>query len=152
MEKQSAGKLKNYNVMKNVSTHSMIHAVDGKLGWNIEKALTASFLHVEVVLCMCRYFVLGTLIVFFLSLSINEGEFEMRLELDEVGVYVAKNTERGHVSQSEKMTQTDMDLINRSKLENGTSPCNHPSLTCQVCVCVLRRAVKLTRNVVSIII
>ena len=59
----------------------------------------------------------------------------MRLELDEVGVYVSKNTDRSHVTQSEKMTQTDMDLINRTRLDatpNGTSPCNHPSLTCQV--------------------
>ena len=30
LEQQSAGKLKNYNVMKNVSTHSMINTVDGK--------------------------------------------------------------------------------------------------------------------------
>ncbi len=30
VEKQCAGKLKNYNVMKNVSTHSMISSVDGE--------------------------------------------------------------------------------------------------------------------------
>ena len=30
LEKQDQGKLKNYNVMKNVSTHSMINSADGK--------------------------------------------------------------------------------------------------------------------------
>ena len=29
MDKKGAGKLENYNVMKNVSTHSMINAPDG---------------------------------------------------------------------------------------------------------------------------
>ena len=31
MEQKGAGKLQNYNVMKNVSTHSIINAPDGKL-------------------------------------------------------------------------------------------------------------------------
>ena len=31
LEKKGAGKLQNYNVMKNVSTHSIINAPDGKL-------------------------------------------------------------------------------------------------------------------------
>ena len=36
LEKQSAGKLKNYNVMKNVSTHSMINSVDGEFEMRLE--------------------------------------------------------------------------------------------------------------------
>ena len=67
----------------------------------------------------------------------------MRLELDDVSVYMAKNTDKS-ITMCEKMTQTD-DLLDRQRLysdddneidykttPNGTSPCNHPSLSCQV--------------------
>ena len=72
----------------------------------------------------------------------------MRTELDEVSVYVAKNPEQ-NITMCEKMTQTDYDVMDRQRLysedeslgggppdykttPNGTSPCNHPSLSCQV--------------------
>ena len=69
----------------------------------------------------------------------------MRLELDDVSVYMAKNTDK-NISMSEKMTQTDWHMFDRGEREgrgsyacedykttpNGTSPCNHPSLSCQV--------------------
>ena len=97
LERQCAGKLsKEYSVMKNVSTHSMINSAD--------------------------------------------GELELKLELDDVGVFPSKNhVDYCNVSHAEKMTQTDVDLlsrgsrIGRGQTPNGTSPCNHPSLTCQVC-------------------
>ena len=64
----------------------------------------------------------------------------MRLELDDVSVYMAKNTDKS-ITMCEKMTQTD-DLLDRQRffdsddddcpVPNGTSPCNHPSLSCQV--------------------
>ena len=65
----------------------------------------------------------------------------MRLELDDVSVYMAKNTDK-NISMSEKMTQTDWHMFDRGGFSdsaerykttpNGTSPCNHPSLSCQV--------------------
>ena len=59
----------------------------------------------------------------------------MRLELDDIGVYVSRNPDET-VSQSEKMTQTDVEFLNADRFyrttPNGTSPCNHPSLSCQV--------------------
>ena len=65
----------------------------------------------------------------------------MRAELDEVSVYIAKNTDK-NISMSEKMTQTDWHMFDRhfsgaestdyKTTPNGTSPCNHPSLSCQV--------------------
>ena len=99
LERQCAGKLsKEYSVMKNVSTHSMINSAD--------------------------------------------GELELKLELDDVGVFPSKNhVDHRNISHAEKMTQTDVDLlsrgsrIGRGQTPNGTSPCNHPSLTCQVCHC-----------------
>ena len=64
------------------------------------------------------------------------GELEMRLELDDISVYVSKNQDK-NICQSEKMTQTDIDLLGRDFIyprttPNGTSPCNHPTLSCQV--------------------
>ena len=76
------------------------------------------------------------------------GKVDMRTELDEVSVYVAKNPEQ-NITMCEKMTQTDYDVMDRQRLysedeslgggppdykttPNGTSPCNHPSLSCQV--------------------
>ena len=67
----------------------------------------------------------------------------MRLELDDVSVYMAKNSDK-NISMSEKMTQTDWQMFDRNfgdtdtgnadykTTPNGTSPCNHPSLSCQV--------------------
>ena len=67
----------------------------------------------------------------------------MRLELDDISVHVSKHTDK-NVCQSEKMTQTDIDLFGRldgggggrdkgfTTTPNGTSPCNHPTLSCQV--------------------
>ena len=59
----------------------------------------------------------------------------MRLELDDIGVYMSRNPDEV-VSQSEKMTQTDVEYLNADRFyrstPNGTSPCNHPSLSCQV--------------------
>ena len=70
------------------------------------------------------------------------GELEMRLELDDISVHVSKNATDKNVCQSEKMTQTDLDLLGRDSFNNdrggfrttpnGTSPCNHPTLSCQV--------------------
>jgi len=50
LEKKDTGKLQNYNVMKNVSTHSMV--------------------------------------------NVNDGELEMRLEMDDISVYVSKNQDK----------------------------------------------------------
>ncbi len=76
------------------------------------------------------------------------GKVDMRLELDDISVYMTN--EKNNVSLSEKMTQTDLDLLGRERrysddddfededgnfrrtTPNGTSPCNHPSLSCQV--------------------
>ena len=96
LERQCTGKLsKEYSVMKNVSTHSVINTAD--------------------------------------------GELELKLELDDVGVFPSKNhVDNCNISHAEKMTQTEVDLlsrggrIGRQQTPNGTSPCNHPSLTCQV--------------------
>ena len=68
----------------------------------------------------------------------------MRLELDDVSVYMAKNSDK-NISMSEKMTQTDWQMFDRTYSTdslnqdykthpNGTSPCNHPSLSCQVSI------------------
>lgn len=58
----------------------------------------------------------------------------MRLELDEVNVYIAKNRDQD-ITRSEKMTQTDIELTQKARTTpNGTSPCNHPTLACQVLV------------------
>ena len=74
----------------------------------------------------------------------------MRLELDDVSVYMAKNADK-NISMSEKMTQTDWHMFDRGDRErgsyagdykttpNGTSPCNHPSLSCQVRSLALRK-------------
>ena len=82
------------------------------------------------------------------------GKVDMRLELDDVSVYMAKNSDKT-ISMSEKMTQTDWQMFDRAfgagdpgcstsalasgasaavykTTPNGTSPCNHPSLSCQV--------------------
>jgi hypothetical protein len=70
-----------------------------------------------------------------LTSILYQGEVEMRLELDDIGVYVSRNPEES-ISQSEKMTQTDLEFLNSDRFyrttPNGTSPCNHPSLSCQV--------------------
>ena len=75
--------------------------------------------------------------------TFDAGELEMRLELDDISVHVSKHTDK-NVCQSEKMTQTDIDLFGRldgggggrdkgfTTTPNGTSPCNHPTLSCQV--------------------
>ena len=77
-----------------------------------------------------------------MELSKIAGELEMRLELDDISVHVSKNATDKNVCQSEKMTQTDLDLLGRDSFNNdrggfrttpnGTSPCNHPTLSCQV--------------------
>lgn len=84
------------------------------------------------------YDVQKVVLLFFISL----GKVDMRLELDDVSVYVAKNSDK-NISMSEKMTQTDWQMFDRTystdsinehykTTPNGTSPCNHPSLSCQV--------------------
>lgn len=68
------------------------------------------------------------------------AELEMRLELDEISVLACRHNDKKNVCQSEKMTQTDGDLLSGRDLghyritPNGTSPCNHPSLSCQVSI------------------
>ena len=67
-------------------------------------------------------------------------------ELDDVR-HVAKKDSDKNISMSEKMTQTDWQMFDRTfsgdlaaatgdvytkTTPNGTSPCNHPSLSCQV--------------------
>ena len=73
----------------------------------------------------------------------------MRTELDEVSCYIVKNQDK-NITMCEKTTQTDYDMMDRQRLyseddytgaldykttPNGTSPCNHPSLSCQVMIC-----------------
>lgn len=80
-----------------------------------------------------------------IGLMLLIGKVDMRLELDDVSVYMAKNADKT-ISMSEKMTQTDWQMFDRTfgsneslaygdykATPNGTSPCNHPSLSCQVC-------------------
>ena len=64
----------------------------------------------------------------------------MRLELDDISIYASKNQDK-NICYSEKMTQTDIELLGRDCFRsdkrlkttpNGTSPCNHPTLSCQV--------------------
>ena len=49
MDKKGAGKLENYNVMKNVSTHSMINAPDGdrpgKIFFIFENVFLTSYMY-----------------------------------------------------------------------------------------------------------
>ena len=68
-------------------------------------------------------------------------ELEMRLELDDISIHAAKNQDKT-ICHSEKMTQTDIEILGRDgyggydkrfkTTPNGTSPCNHPTLSCQV--------------------
>ena len=65
----------------------------------------------------------------------------MRLELDDISIHAAKNQDKT-ICHSEKMTQTDIEILGRDgyggydkrfkTTPNGTSPCNHPTLSCQV--------------------
>ena len=64
----------------------------------------------------------------------------MRLELDDISIHASKNKDTT-ICHSEKMTQTDIEILGRDCFSydkrfkttpNGTSPCNHPSLSCQV--------------------
>ncbi|XP_023326004.1 voltage-dependent T-type calcium channel subunit alpha-1G [Eurytemora carolleeae] len=94
LAQQADNQGKTYNVMKNVSTHSMINA--------------------------------------------NDGELDLRLELEDIGIYAARGLESPPVNYAEKTTQTDLfqPLANDNGREsilspNGTSPCNHPTLSCQ---------------------
>ncbi len=68
--------------------------------------------------------------------NIFSGELDMRLEVDTVGIYKPRKqmtSSPGGTCQSEKMTQTEEELLERAAGGGGkTSPCNHPSLTCQV--------------------
>nr|XP_040563889.1 voltage-dependent T-type calcium channel subunit alpha-1H-like isoform X2 [Lepeophtheirus salmonis] len=70
----------------------------------------------------------------------NDGKMDLRLEYDDVGVYLVKsNQNRINLDFDEKGTQTDEILALRSgraffedqSASNGTSPCNHPTLSCQ---------------------
>ncbi len=54
----------------------------------------------------------------------------MRLELEDVGVYESKQLSGHPVTLSEKMTQTEPEILDLLDRQNA-SPCNHPSLTCQ---------------------
>jgi len=90
LKKQAASTGKNYNVMKNVSTHSMLHDPD--------------------------------------------GELDMKLELEDIGICLARDLEDKNIHQAEKQTQTDLFPMSSSMnlaVANGTSACNHPSLSCQ---------------------
>lgn len=87
---QAASTGKNYNVIKNVSTHSMLHDPD--------------------------------------------GELDMKLELEDIGICLARDLEDRNIHQAEKQTQTDLFPMSSSMnlgVANGTSACNHPSLSCQ---------------------
>ena len=77
-------------------------------------------------------------------------ELEMRLELDDISIHAAKNQDKT-ICHSEKMTQTDIEILGRDgyggydkrfkTTPNGTSPCNHPTLSCQVFLFILLRMV-----------
>ena len=70
----------------------------------------------------------------------------MRLELDDISIHAAKNQDKT-ICHSEKMTQTDIEILGRDgyggydkrfkTTPNGTSPCNHPTLSCQVFLFIL---------------
>ena len=74
----------------------------------------------------------------------------MRLELDDISIHAAKNQDKT-ICHSEKMTQTDIEILGRDgyggydkrfkTTPNGTSPCNHPTLSCQVFLFILLRVV-----------
>ena len=65
----------------------------------------------------------------------------MRSELDDISVHASKHQDKS-ICHSEKMTQTDIEILGRECFSyddkrfkttpNGTSPCNHPTLSCQV--------------------
>jgi len=81
---------KKYNVIKNVSTHSMLNDID--------------------------------------------GELDMKLDLEDIGMCLNKSLD-SNIPMTEKMTQTEpfpmSSTLTLSGTPNGTSPCNHPSLSCQ---------------------
>ena len=73
-------------------------------------------------------------------MSFSSLELEMRLELDDISIHASKNKDTT-ICHSEKMTQTDIEILGRDCFNydkrfkttpNGTSPCNHPTLSCQV--------------------
>ena len=73
-------------------------------------------------------------------MSFSSLELEMRLELDDISIHASKNKDTT-ICHSEKMTQTDIEILGRDcftydkrfkTTPNGTSPCNHPTLSCQV--------------------
>ena len=77
-----------------------------------------------------------------LALAFLFVELEMRLELDDISIHASKNKD-STICHSEKMTQTDIEILGRDCFQtgydkrfkttpNGTSPCNHPTLSCQV--------------------
>ena len=64
----------------------------------------------------------------------------MRLELEDISIHALKNQDKS-ICHSEKMTQTDIEILGKDCFStskrfkttpNGTSPCNHPTLSCQV--------------------
>ena len=81
------------------------------------------------------------------QIYLNITELEMRIELEDISCHASKNQDKS-ICHSEKMTQTDIEILGRDCFSydkrfkttpNGTSPCNHPTLSCQVCLhCALK--------------
>ena len=95
-----------YNVIKNVSTHSMLNDPDGR-----------------------------KINIFSLCYKLIAGELDMKLDLEDIGMCLNKSLDN-NIHMVEKTTQTESFPLSSSlDLEgtpNGTTPCNHPSMSCQV--------------------
>jgi hypothetical protein len=59
----------------------------------------------------------------------------MKVDLEELGMCLNKSFDK-NIHMIEKMTQTELfpmsSTLSLNGTPNGTSPCNHPSLSCQV--------------------
>ena len=59
----------------------------------------------------------------------------MKVDLEELGMCLNKSLDK-NIHMIEKMTQTELfpmsSTLSLNGTPNGTSPCNHPSLSCQV--------------------
>ena len=63
------------------------------------------------------------------------GELDMKLDLEDIGMCLNKSLDN-NIHMVEKTTQTEsFPMASPLDLEgtpNGTTPCNHPSMSCQV--------------------
>ena len=60
-----------------------------------------------------------------------DGEIDISGDLEDIGMCLNKSLDN-NIHMVEKMTQTDKFHEMGNGTPNGTAPCNHPSMSCQV--------------------